>query len=157
MINEKQIGLFNALLIAGAEFVVVGGVAVNFHGYVRATYDLDIFIRPRLSNAEAAFRALDIIGAPLDGLEASDLLDDEVHFRFGTAEEHIDILTSIGEMGFDEVWADRVEVEIVGLKIPFISKSKLIENKRQVGRLRDLVDIEELGLLPNDETGARFR
>ena len=46
-----------------------------------------------------------------------------------------------------------------GLTIPFISKSDLMENKRQVGRLRDLADIEELSLVseferrPADEAG----
>lgn len=104
-----------------------------------------------------AFRALQNVGAPLDELDPNDLLDDERHFRFGTTEEHIDILTSIGEMSFDEVWADRIEVEMAGMKIPFISKSKLMENKRQVGRLRDLVDVEELELLPDGEAGSSFR
>jgi len=37
-----------------------------------------------------------------------------------------------------------------GLSVPFISKPDLIENKRQVGRLRDLADAEELSLLPED-------
>ena len=52
----------------------------------------------------AAFRALQHIGAPVDGLEANDLLDDERHFRFGSPEDHIGILASIGDMSFDEVW-----------------------------------------------------
>jgi hypothetical protein len=155
--NEAQIGLFAALLTAGVEFAVVGGVAVNVHGYVRATYDLDVFIRPTVSNAEAAFRALQSVGAPVDGLESNDLLDDERHFRFGSDLDHVDILNSIGEMSFDEVWVDRVEVEVAGMKVPFISKTRLMENKRQTGRLRDLVDVEELELLQEDEGGAGFR
>ncbi len=44
--NEKQISLLAAFAAAGVEYAVVGGVAVNAHGYVRATHDLDIFIRP---------------------------------------------------------------------------------------------------------------
>lgn len=157
MTNERQIGLFAAFLAAGVEFAVVGGVAVNVHGYVRATYDLDVFIRPTVSNAEAAFRALQSIGAPVEGLEANDLLDDERHLRFGSPEDHIDILTSIGEMSFDKVWSDRVEVEAAGMKIPFISREALIENKRQTGRLRDLVDIEELELIPEKDEEDGFR
>jgi hypothetical protein len=149
--NERHLGLFNLFLTAGVEFIVVGGVAVNIHGYVRATYDLDIFIRPTPSNAEAAFRALQMFGAPLGNLSASDLLDDERHFRFGSDIDHIDILTSIGEMDFDEAWVDRVEVNAAGLKVPFISKANLMKNKRQIGRLRDLVDVEELELLPERE------
>ena len=77
-------------------------------------------------------------------MEPGDLLDDEENVRFGPDEDHVDILASIGEMRFDQVWRNRVETVIEGLPVPFISKSDLMENKRQVGRLRDLADVEEL-------------
>jgi hypothetical protein len=56
-------------------------------------------------------------------------------------------------MGFDQVWRNRVEVVVDGVAISFISKADLIENKRQVGRLRDLADVEELELLPDVDAG----
>ena len=147
--NEKQISLLAAFAAAKVDYAVVGGVAVNVHGYVRATNDLDIFIRPTEENARAAFSVLLALGVPLDGLQPGDLLDDEENLRFGPEEDHIDILASIGEMPFDQVWANRIETEVEGFSIPFISKSDLIENKRQVGRLRDLADAEELALIPD--------
>ena len=90
------------------------------------------------------------MGVPLEGLTSTDLLSDEETLRFGPDEDHVDILPSIGEMPFDQVWRNRVETPIAGLSVPFISKPDLIENKRQVGRLRDLADAEELSLLPED-------
>jgi len=147
--NEKQISLLAAFAAAKVEYAVVGGVAVNAHGYVRATHDLDIFIRPTKENARAAFSALLALGVPLEGLEPADLLDDEENLRFGPEEDHIDILASIGEMGFDQVWRNRVETVVDGLSVPFISKLDLMENKRQVGRLRDLADVEELARIPD--------
>jgi len=145
--NEKQISLLAAFAAAKVEFAVVGGIAVNLHGYVRATNDLDIFIRPSVENARLAFQALLAIGIPLQGLVPDDLLDDEENLRFGPEEDHIDILSSIGELTFDQVWRNRIETEIEGLSVPFISLADLIANKRQVGRLRDLADVEELMLL----------
>jgi hypothetical protein len=147
--NKTQISLLAAFVAAEVEFAVVGGVAVNAYGYVRATNDLDLFIRPTEKNARAAFDALLTLGVPLEGLQPDDLLDDEENLRFGPEEDHIDILASIGEMPFDQVWRNRVETEMEGLSIPFISKSDLIDNKRQVGRLRDLADAEELALIPD--------
>jgi hypothetical protein len=144
MMNRKQISLLAAFAAAKVEYAVVGGMAVNAHGYVRATLDLDIFIRPTVENAQAAFYALLAMGVSLDGLEPADLLDDEENFRFGPAEDHIDILASIGEMGFDQVWQNRVETVVEGVPVSLISKTDLIANKRQVGRLRDLTDVEEL-------------
>ena len=146
--NSAQISLLAAFLAAHVDYVVVGGVAVNAHGYVRATNDLDLFIRPTEENARAAFQVLLSLGVPLDGYEAADLLDDEENLRFGPQEDHIDILASIGEMTFDQVWRNRLEREVAGLLIPFISKVDLMENKRQTGRLRDLADVEELSLIP---------
>jgi hypothetical protein len=147
--NRKQISLLAAFAARGVEYAVVGGVAVNAHGYVRATHDLDIFIRPTVANAGAAFEALRALGVPLEGLEPADLLDDEENLRFGPAEDHIDILASIGEMNFDQVWRNRMETVVDGLSISFISKADLIENKRQTGRLRDLADAEELEHIPD--------
>ncbi len=151
--NSKQISLLAAFAAAGVEYAVVGGVAVNAHGYLRTTHDLDLFIRPTVENAEAAFQALFALGVPLVGLESADLLSDEENLRFGPAEDHIDILASIGEMSFDQVWRNRMETMVDGLSIPFISKTDLIENKRQIGRLRDLADAEELSQIPDVEQG----
>ena len=148
--NSKQISLLRAFLAAGVDFVVVGGVAVNAHGYVRATNDLDLFIRPSEDNARVAFRALQDLGVSLEGLEPADLLSDYDNLRFGPQEDHIDILASIGEMSFDQVWKNRIDVLMEGLRVPFMSKADLVENKRQVGRLRDLADIEELNALPDE-------
>jgi hypothetical protein len=149
--NEKQISLLAAFAAAKVEYAVVGGVAVNAHGYVRATNDLDIFIRPTAENARAAFAALLALGVPLEGLTPADLLNDEENLRFGPEQDHIDILASIGEMPFDQVWRNRIETTVAGLSVPFISKPDLIANKRQVGRLRDLADAEELTLIPEDQ------
>jgi hypothetical protein len=145
--NEKQISLLAAFAAAKVEFAVVGGLAVIMHGYVRATHDIDIFIRPTIQNAHAAFEALRAVGAPLEGFEPNDLLSDEDNLRFGPEEDHLDILASIGEMTFDQVWRNRVETDIDGVVVPFISRDDLIANKLQVGRLRDLADAEELTLL----------
>jgi hypothetical protein len=151
--NEKQISLLAAFAAAKVEFAVVGGVAVNMHGYIRATNDLDIFIRPTAENALAAFNALRTLGIPLEGLTPADLLDDEDNLRFGPGEDHIDILSSIGEMPFDQVWRNHTDRDVEGLSIPFISKADLIANKRQIGRLRDLADVEELALIPDVDEG----
>ena len=132
--NPKQISLLAAFLAGHVEYVVVGGVAVNVHGYARATNDLDVFIRPTEENARAAFAALVALGVALEGYEAADLLDDQENLRFGPDQDHIDILASIGVMPFDQVWRNRLEREIGGLRIPFISKADLMENKRQTGR-----------------------
>ncbi len=91
------------------------------------------------------------MGLAPEGKTGLDLLDDEQNLRLGQGEDHIDILPSIGEMPFDRAWSNRIETEMEGVRVVLISKPDLIENKRQVGRLRDLADVEELERLPEVE------
>ncbi len=151
--NTKQISLLAAFTAARVEFVVVGGLAVIFYGYERVTRDMDIFIRPTEENARTAFSALQQMGVQLDGLEPADLLADDENVRLGPESDHIDVLPSIGEMSFEQVWSNRVEAEVGGVVVPFISKKDLIANKQQVGRLRDLADVEELEQIPDADEG----
>ncbi len=86
--NSKQISLLAAFLAANVEYVVVGGVAVNVHGYLRATTTLTSSSGLQKRTPRAAFKTLEGLGVPLEGLEPTDLLDDEANFRFGPDEDH---------------------------------------------------------------------
>lgn len=149
---QDQLSLFAAFHDAGVEYAVVGGVAVNAHGFLRQTRDLDVFIRPSVENAEAAFHALYKLGAPLEGFEPTDLLSDSDQYLFDTGNTRIDVISSIGEMSFEQVWRNRVDTEIDGIPVHFISKDDLLENKRQVGRFIDLADVEQLSLIREPAT-----
>ena len=61
---------FNA---RGVEFLIVGAHALAAHGLVRATKDLDVWVRPDVGNAERVFAALADFGAPLQDLTVDDL------------------------------------------------------------------------------------
>ena len=142
--NPTEMSVLAALSAAKVDYVVVGGVAVIAHGYVRMTRDLDIFIRPSFENAKVAFDALSALNVVPPGIDSTDLLCDEEHLRFPAEAQYVDILSSIGDMHFQQVWSGRVEVTIEGQVVPFISKADLIENKLATGRNRDLIDVEEL-------------
>lgn len=58
--------------------------------------------------------------------------------------QRIDLLTSISGVTFEDAWNDRLPVRIGRLDVPTLSRSQLIQNKRVVGRPRDLADIAEL-------------
>jgi hypothetical protein len=64
--------LFGALADEGVAYVLVGGVAVNLHGVVRATEDVHLFVRPSDDNVarlKAAFRsAFEVEPRDLDGV-----------------------------------------------------------------------------------------
>ena len=89
---------------AGAEYVVVGGHAVAFHGHPRATKDLDILVRARPGNAQRVYRALAAFGAPLDAFEVKmeDFATYEGVLQIGLPPRRIDILNRVDGVTFDE-------------------------------------------------------
>jgi hypothetical protein len=102
---------------------------------------MDIWIRCSEENAERVWRALRRFGAPLTGLTRDDLNTPNLVFQIGVAPRHIDILTSIDAVQFDEAWPYRQVIEIEGLVIGVIGRLHLIQNKRAVGRPQDLADV----------------
>jgi acylphosphatase len=145
--ERRAVSIFVVLRAQGVEYAVAGSVAVNAHGFVRNTRDLEIFFRPTEDNAKAMLRALDTLGVPLECVNHIDLLTDQAQYKIHTGHDRIDLRTSIGEMPFEQVWRNHVDAEIDGVTVHFISKQDLIESKRQVGRLIDLAEIEQLTLL----------
>ena len=92
------------LLEANAEFLLVGGWAVILYGHVRATDDMDIFVRPSRANSERVFAALEDFGAPLraHAVAPGHFAREGDAYRFGIAPLKIEVLTKISGVSFDE-------------------------------------------------------
>jgi len=132
---------FNARQV---EFLLVGAHALAAHGHVRATRDLDVWVRPSPENAKRVIEALRAFGAPLRDLTEDDLSTPGVVFQIGVEPIRIDVLTAIDGIGFDEAWADRLMLKFADQKVCVLSKEHLIKNKLAAGRLQDLADVEAL-------------
>jgi hypothetical protein len=128
----------------GVEYLVVGAHALAAHGHVRATKDLDVWVRPEAENASRALRALAAFGAPLHDLTEQDLASEGLIFQIGIPPVRIDVITSIDGVAFAAAWADRVQANLAGIPVPVLSRHHLIANKKASGRLQDLADVEWL-------------
>ena len=131
---------------AGADFVVVGGQAVAFHGHPRATKDLDIFVRPTPGNAARVYAALAAFGAPLAAFDVaeSDFADYDGVLQIGVPPIRIDIINRIAGVSFDEAVASGDAIEVDGRRIPVIGLKALIANKVAAGRPQDVADVDAL-------------
>jgi hypothetical protein len=143
-VNRDFVELLQSFADHEVEFLIVGAHALAAHGHVRATKDLDVFIRATSRNAERALRALAAFGAPLEELTVEDLATEGTIFQIGVAPVRIDILTRIDGVSFDEAYRDRVPTHFGGCPVAVLSKEHLIRNKRASGRLQDRADIERL-------------
>lgn len=127
------------------EYLVVGAVALAHHGFPRFTGDLDVLIRNSPENARRLESALVAFGLAGLGLKAADFSQSYRVVQLGVAPNRIDLLTSLTGVSFEEAWADRVEVEMEGMKVNFIGREALIRNKKATGRAQDIADLEALG------------
>lgn len=131
---------------AGAEFVVLGGHAVAFHGHPRATKDLDILVRADAANAVRVYRALASFGAPLQAFEvaADDFAAYDGVLQIGLPPRRIDILNRADGISFEEAVAGGETFEVDGRPIPVIGLDALLKNKRAAGREQDVADVKAL-------------
>ncbi len=126
------------------EFIVVGAHALAAHGRIRATKDLDVWIRPSPENAPRVLAAIADFGGPLFDLTEDDFSKPGIVFQMGVEPVRIDILTELKATTFDEAWADRVTTTFEGEPVAVLSRDILIRNKKAVGRVQDLADAEWL-------------
>ena len=128
----------------GVEYVVIGGYAVGYHGFVRATGDLDLFVGISAKNAAALVHVFRDFGFSTPELKEQLFLDEGKIVRVGLPPLRIEVLNGISGVTFDEIFPKRIEEVIDGLRVPFIDLNSLLKNKAASGRLKDLADIEEL-------------
>jgi hypothetical protein len=133
--------LFN---LNGVEYLVVGGYAVNVHGYVRNTNDLDIWVKATPENATRIDRALREFGFTTPLLSPELFLTPNNVVRMGSPPVRIEILTSISGVDFDTCFGERATIDLDELVLPVIGLPRLRENKKASGRAKDLADLENL-------------
>jgi predicted nucleotidyltransferase len=149
-------GIFEVLDREGVEFLVIGGVAVGFHGFVRATKDIDIVPSPESRNLEKLAGVLGALDAQIEGAEEfkgeelPDPLDPEAlalggNWVLRTRLGRFDIMQWIGD---DPLWEKlsptAIDAEISGLAVKFASYESLVSLKEQAGRPQDLIDLQRL-------------
>jgi predicted nucleotidyltransferase len=145
--------LLRRLAEAGAEFVVVGGLAVNAWGVVRGTKDVDIVVAPEPENLRRVADVAVAAGGHVQQGEA--LLGTPISIASALASgEQVAIETDLGRLdivqGLDgipsyrELRSRAAEAEILGVTVPVCSIGDLKAMKRAAGRTRDLADLEDL-------------
>jgi hypothetical protein len=147
---------FKELLLAfnahNVEYLIVGAHALAAHGHVRATKDLEVWVRPDDSNAQKVLLALSDFGAPLGDLTVDDLSKKATIFQIGLPPLRIDLITDIEGVEFAEAWPDRLETLFGGVPAFVISRHHLITNKKTAARLQDLADVQQLELQPRKKS-----
>ena len=126
------------------EYLIIGGYAVAYYGYPRATADIDIWIAVNPANAERIVTVLKEFGFSPPELSPQLFLKDWQIIRLGVPPVRIKLATTISGVNFAECYAQRVVDLLDGVKVNLISLQHLKLNKKAAGRHQDLADLENL-------------
>jgi hypothetical protein len=153
---ETIVGSLNR---AGVRYLIVGGLAVVAHGFVRFTADIDVVLDPDPAAMRRAIEALSALGytprAPVPFEQFADPERRKAWARekgltvFSVFSPHhpateIDLFVET-PFEFDRAYGDGERFEVAaGIEATFVSRADLIEMKRKAGRPQDLKDVAEL-------------
>ncbi len=126
------------------EYLLIGGYAVNYYGYVRPTGDMDIWISSSRANAEKVVAALRDFGFVSSELNADLFLKEKSVVRMGVPPMRLEVINYIDGVEFAECFAARKVIEIDKINVNLIGLIHLKINKRASGRFKDLNDLENL-------------
>jgi len=124
--------------------MVLGGHAVAFYGYPRATSDFDVWVRATEENAARAFRALADFGFPMDGVSETTLATPGTGVRMGVPPFRLEVINFATGLEFESASANAIRINFENVEANMISLDDLKINKRATGRNKDLADLDHL-------------
>ena len=126
------------------EYLLVGGYAVSYHGYVRATADMDIWVASTPENAAKVTAAIRQFGFSTPELREDLFLNPKSIARMGVPPWRIELLTTLSGVTFSECYENRLSVILDGVEVDVIDLDHLKVNKAASGRNKDLADLDHL-------------
>jgi predicted nucleotidyltransferase component of viral defense system len=131
------------------KMLLVGGAAVNFHGYQRHSADVDFWIYPSMHNLNGLLAVINEMGYKVERFpEKVHSQDQNISLKFSPADFDIELITRFSvNKTFDEAYNEAIETHIEGypiMRLKVISLEDLITSKIKSGRPKDLLDVQQL-------------
>ena len=121
--------------------IVIGGYAVVYHGYVRSTNDIDIWIDIKTDNIKKLIKVLDEFGFSSLNIKEADFLPNQI-IQLGYPPNRIDLITTPAGIEFETCHESIEQVAIDNTAVNIIDLKNLIKTKKASNRARDLADSE---------------
>lgn len=132
---------------AGVRYIVVGGYAINFHGYERNTSDLDLWVEPSEENKLRILEALNRLDYSLEEVKPIEGFDftKPFLFRIGEKPNDVEVFNFISGVLYSEADKNKILFSMPDEpEVFFISIRDLVVNKLSTGRQKDKIDVDEL-------------
>ncbi|HPN45957.1 MAG TPA: nucleotidyltransferase [bacterium] len=126
------------------DYLLIGGYAVGYYGYPRATVDMDIWVATDQMNASKIVQVVKEFGFDTPDLSEQLITVQKKIIRMGMPPIRIEILCNIDGVDFQECYAKKIVDSIDGETVNIIDLESLKKNKQASGRSKDLADLENL-------------
>lgn len=146
LFDEELINLWKSLNEHSVEYIMIGGFAVNLHGFSRTTGDLDIWLKDSKDNRSNLGKALAQFGYGNIAFDKIDFIPGWSNLYIGNGIS-LDIVTSmvgLENITFDDALSAAAVARIFDVEVPFLQINQLIQNKKSTNRPKDKIDIIEL-------------
>jgi hypothetical protein len=127
-----------------AEYLIIGGYAVAFHGFPRFTKDIDVFYSASGTNIPNIRKSLLKFGFSEEQLPDELFATKGNIITFGVEPARVDFLNDIPGVDFGAAWPNRIRGRYGCVEVSFISRLDLIRNKKSTPRAQDKIDADEL-------------
>lgn len=146
LMDETLLNFWKSLNHFGVRYIMVGGVAVNLHGYSRTTKDIDIWIKDTKENRSQLGLAFAQFGYDEINLADFQFVPGWTDFYIGSGIRLDILIEMVGLEGFsfDECLDIASIASIENIPVPFLQINQLIANKKVVNRPKDQIDVLEL-------------
>jgi hypothetical protein len=124
-------GFLRSLNRHEVEYLVVGGYAVGYHGFVRATGDLDVFVGSSAANAHKLVAAFHDFGFSMPELTPAVFMEPRRIVRIGVPPLRLEVMNEISGVTFAECYIRRIEETIAGVRINFIDRGRVGRRKEK--------------------------
>ena len=145
--DEELLKLWRNLNASEVNYIMIGGIATNLHGYHRTTNDIDIWLKDSTTNRKRLREAFKNYGlGDFSGIETMQFVAGWTTFRLDNTLE-VDIMTSLKgleEYTFDESYQLVSFADILDVKVPFLHINQLIQAKKAANRPKDQIDVMAL-------------
>lgn len=148
MDRDEILRVLRAFETSGLEYVLIGATAMGLHGLIRATEDIDLFIKATPANVERlreAFRTAYGADPHIEEISAEDLLGEYPALRYypPTGDLYFDVMTRLGEAAsFATVEAEVKDV--AGTRVSVATPRALYHLKKDTVRAKDREDAAAL-------------
>lgn len=147
IMDQELIKFWDIINKHKVSYIMVGGFAVNMHGYTRATFDSDMWLKDDLGNRRNLRKAFKEMGyGDFASIETMQFVPGWTQFYIASGIA-LDIMTSMKGLeghSFDECLKQAMIADLDGIRVPFLHINHLLANKKAVNRPIDQLDVIEL-------------